>query len=114
MSVYRSILARSYNHCCREKAVLYILIACRLSYPACNAQALCYSGSWGMFIPHDLTNGTIFGDELFNTQIPNFTKIRPVRAEMFRADRQRDMIKLTADFRNSASESEILKFINKM
>jgi len=33
-----------------------------------------------------------------NTQISNFMKIRPVGAEMFHADRQTDMTKLTASF----------------
>jgi hypothetical protein len=43
----------------------------------------------------------IFFDRLLkNTQISDFMKIRPVGAEMFRADRQTDMTKLTVTFRN--------------
>jgi len=38
-----------------------------------------------------------------NTQIPNFTKIRPVWAELFRVDRRTDMTKLIAAFRNFAN-----------
>ena len=34
------------------------------------------------------------------TQISNFVKIRPVRAELFHADRRTDMTKLIAAFRN--------------
>ena len=33
-----------------------------------------------------------------NTQVPNFTKIRPVGAELFHADRRTDMTKLTVAF----------------
>jgi len=35
-----------------------------------------------------------------STLISNFIKIRPVGAELFRADRQTDMTKLTVAFRN--------------
>jgi len=37
-----------------------------------------------------------------NIQIPNLIKIRPVRAELFRADEQMDMTKLIAAFGNFA------------
>jgi hypothetical protein len=40
---------------------------------------------------------------LKNIQIPNFIKIRPVRAELFRADGQIDMTKLTVAFVNFAN-----------
>jgi hypothetical protein len=35
-----------------------------------------------------------------NTRIPNFLKIRAVEAELFRADRQTDMMKLRVASRN--------------
>ena len=38
-----------------------------------------------------------------NILISNFTKIRPVGAELFRADRQPDMSKLIIAFRNFAN-----------
>ena len=38
-----------------------------------------------------------------NTQISNFTKIYPVRAELLHADGQSDMTKLTVAFRNFAN-----------
>jgi len=38
-----------------------------------------------------------------NVPTPNFTKIRPVGAELFHADRQTDMAKLTVAFRNFAN-----------
>jgi len=38
-----------------------------------------------------------------NTQIIRFLKIRPVGDELFHADRQTDMTKLTVTFRNSAN-----------
>jgi hypothetical protein len=46
----------------------------------------------------------IFVDSFFskNNEIPNFVKIRPVGAELFHADRQTDMTKLTVAFRNFA------------
>ena len=47
---------------------------------------------------------------LKNPQISNFTEIRPVRAELFRADRQTDkridMTKLTDTFRNFANAAK--------
>jgi len=38
-----------------------------------------------------------------NAQIPNFLQIRRVGAELFHADRQTDMTKLTLAFRNFAN-----------
>ena len=38
-----------------------------------------------------------------NNQISNFTKIRPVGAEVFHADGRTDMTQLTAIFRNSTN-----------
>jgi len=43
---------------------------------------------------------------LKNLQISNFTEIRLVRAELFRADRQTDMTKLTVAFRNFANAAK--------
>jgi len=40
---------------------------------------------------------------LKNTQISNLTKIHPMTAALFRADRQRDMTKLTVAFCNFAN-----------
>ena len=40
---------------------------------------------------------------LKNTQISNFIKIRPVGGELFRADGQTDMTKVTVVFRNFAN-----------
>jgi len=39
---------------------------------------------------------------LKNIQTPNYIKIRPVRAKLFRADGQMDMTKLRVVFRNFA------------
>jgi len=38
-----------------------------------------------------------------NTQIPNFMKIRPLGAELYHVERQTDMTKLMAVFRNFAN-----------
>jgi hypothetical protein len=47
---------------------------------------------WNLNFPHRLSE---------NTEIWNFMKIHPVRAELFHADRRADM-KLVAAFRNFA------------
>jgi len=41
------------------------------------------------------------------SKISNFTKILPVGAELFRADRRTDVTKLIVAFRNSAKEPKI-------
>jgi hypothetical protein len=41
-----------------------------------------------------------------NTQISNFMKIRPVRAEVFHGDRRKDMTKLIIAFRNFSNEPQ--------
>ena len=43
------------------------------------------------------------------TQIPNFTKIRPVGAELFHAERWTDMKRLIVAFRNFANAPKKLK-----
>ena len=43
-----------------------------------------------------------------NTQISNFTKILPERAELFHANRRTDMTKLIVAFRNSVNAPNIL------
>jgi len=43
-----------------------------------------------------------------DTQLSNIKKIRPVGAELFHADRQKDMMKLTVAFRNFAKASKKL------
>jgi flagellar basal body rod protein FlgG len=45
-----------------------------------------------------------------NTGIPNFMKIRPVRAELFHVDGRTDMTKLIVAFRNFANASKIVSF----
>ena len=65
MYVKRNIDTRSSNHCCRGKAMCYILwlCVCSLVYPECNAHApychLWLAPFYGIF-PHYLTNSTIF------------------------------------------------------
>ena len=66
MYVSRSIEARSSNHCCSGKAVIintFSVCVCRLSYPACNANAP-YCHLWPVrlysIFPY-LINGTILG-----------------------------------------------------
>jgi len=56
----------------------------------------------------DYSESCIFFDIfLKNTQIPNLMEIRPVGAELFHADRQRDMTKLMVAFRNFANSPKI-------
>ena len=43
-----------------------------------------------------------FSRQIFEKQISNFTKIRPVEPQLFLADGQTDMTKLMVPFRNSA------------
>ena len=49
-----------------------------------------------------------FSGQIFEkkSQISSFTKIRPMGAELFHADRRADMTKLIAAFRNFASASK--------
>jgi hypothetical protein len=42
----------------------------------------------------------IYREVLKNSQIPNFVNMRPVGAELFRADGRTDMKKLIVGFRN--------------
>jgi competence transcription factor ComK len=51
----------------------------------------------------DFNQTWIFPTFSKNTQISNFTKIRPVGAELFYADGQKHMMKLTVAFRNFAN-----------
>jgi len=48
----------------------------------------------------------LFSGQIFqkNTHISNFMNIHPVGAELFRADRRADMMKLSVTFRNFANE----------
>ena len=45
-----------------------------------------------------------------NNEISNFVKIRPVGAELFRADRQTDMTKLTVAFGNFVNAPKKITF----
>jgi hypothetical protein len=72
VNTWRSIEARSYNHCCFEKSTTYYIFwvcVCSLSYPACGGHAPYYIFTCGLpistiFFPRCLVNGTIFGVEL--------------------------------------------------
>jgi len=46
-----------------------------------------------------------------NTPIPNLMKIRPMGAELFHADGQRDMTKIIVSFRNFTNSPKIYKSI---
>jgi hypothetical protein len=66
----RDIEACLNNHCCREKAIgiayseCMFVCVCSLSYPACNAHALCMSSVACPFLPYFSTlshKSTILG-----------------------------------------------------
>jgi hypothetical protein len=57
-----------------------------------------------LFLP--VFNGTSIFSKDFLKDTSNLMKIRPVGAEMFPADGQTDMTKLTAAFRNFANAPE--------
>ena len=60
-------------------------------------------------------NETLFFPDRFskNDQISNLMKIRPVGAELFHADRQTDMTKLTVALRNFANAPKKTKEVRK-
>jgi hypothetical protein len=52
--------------------------------------SICLHVKYTSFLPDFDENWTLFGSFLKNTRIPNFMKIRPVGAKMFRTDRPTD------------------------